>query len=49
MSHKLSAAAKDAVEKAHELNEGMWVYLELDELSSMDDVKTLVSARLGTL
>ncbi len=48
LEHHLSAATKDAVNRAHEFNEGRWVYLKLDEGSKIDDVKSLVSARVYT-
>lgn len=47
LEHPLSAATKDAVKRAHEFNEGKWVYLEIDGSSGVDDVKALVSARLN--
>ncbi len=48
LTHKLSPGTKDAVNRAHEFNEGRWVYLTIDDKSDLVDILTLVKARLET-
>jgi hypothetical protein len=43
----VSAATKDAVNRATDFKEGRWVFVHVDPKTGTDDVVTLVNARLG--
>lgn len=43
----VSAATKEAVDRATEFKEGRWVFVHVDSQTGIDDVVTLVNARLG--
>lgn len=42
----VSDSTKEAADRATEFNEGRWVFIRVDAKSGIDDVLTLVSARL---
>ncbi len=43
----VSAATKDAVNRATDFKEGRWVFVHVDTKTGIDDVVTLVNARLS--
>ncbi len=45
--HGVSAATKEAVDRATEFKEGRWVFIHVDAKSGIGDAVTLVKARLN--
>ncbi len=43
----VSAATKDAINRATDFKEGRWVFVHVDTKTGIDDVVTLVNARLS--
>lgn len=47
--HGVSAATREAADRATDFKEGRWVFIHVDAKSGIDDVVTLVNARLGVI
>lgn len=45
--HGVSAATKEAADRATDFKEGRWVFIHVDSKSGIEDVVTLVNARLS--
>ena len=45
--HGVSAATKEAADRATDFKEGRWVFIHVDSKSGIEDVVTLVNARVG--